>query len=101
VEREDYLTLAEALDSLERHGEEIRGEGGLPEITALRRFAPEQRVAARLEISAPGFRGRDAGVDIRGDGSVIAYRGGVFRRELDQTGGETAYDAVRDELERS
>jgi hypothetical protein len=98
VEREEHATLEEAIDAMRHRAEEVRAEGGLPEITALRTFSPEQRVAARLEISAPGLRGATAGVDVRGDGSLVAYRGGVLRRELEPDGGEAVYDAVRDAL---
>lgn len=84
---------------MERRAEKICGEGPLDEVNMLRRFGPEDRVAARLEISTPGLRGRDAGVDVRGDGSIVAYRGGVIRRELQPAGGGSVYDAVREALE--
>lgn len=49
----------------------------------LRQFEPEVRVAARLELSTGGFlRKRDAGVDVMGDGTLVAYSGGIRRREL-------------------
>ena len=99
VDRESHENLDGAIEEMSRRAEEIRGEGPLEEVEMLRRFGPEDRVAARLEISAPGLRGRDAGVDVRGDGSIVAYRGGVIRRELEPAGGQSAYDAVREALE--
>ena len=65
----------------------------------LREFGPGERVAARLELSTGGLlRGRSAGVDLMGDGSVVAYAGGIGRRELEVAAGETAVDALRREL---
>jgi hypothetical protein len=62
----------------------------------LRRFEPSQRVAARLEISTGGWlRGHAAGVDVMGDGSVVPFRGGMARSELEPRRGESAFDAVR------
>ena len=62
----------------------------------LRDFEPGERVAARLEISRGGMlRGRSAGVDVMGDGSLVAFAGGVGRRPLEPGEGETPFDAVR------
>jgi hypothetical protein len=66
----------------------------------LREFAPEQRVAARIEIATGGWlRGRAAGLDVMGDGSLVPYAGGVRRRKLEPHAGESEVDAVRRELE--
>jgi hypothetical protein len=65
----------------------------------LREFSPGDRVAARLELSTGRLlRGRSAGVDVMGDGSTVAYAGGVQRRALDLGRGETLADALRKEL---
>ena len=40
-----------------------------------------------------------AGVDVRGNGEFVPYRGGVRREELDPSGHETPFDAVRETLE--
>ncbi len=67
----------------------------------LRDFAPGDRVAARLELSTGGMlRGRTAGIDLMGDGSLVAYAGGIGRRPLDAAPDETAVDALRRELSR-
>jgi hypothetical protein len=56
-------------------------------------------VAARLEIARGGIlRGASAGVDVMGDGSLVAFAGGVGRRPLDAGDDETAFDEVRREL---
>jgi hypothetical protein len=68
-------------------------------VSALRDFEAEQRVHARLEISSGGFlRGIDAGVDVMGDGTIVPYRGGVRRRELEPRGGQDPFDAVEEAL---
>jgi hypothetical protein len=96
VERERLETLEEAVAELERRAEEIRAEAPLERVSMLRDFAPADQVHARLEISGKGvLRPPIAGVDVRGDGRVVAYRGGMRREEIEPGGGETAFDAVR------
>ena len=64
----------------------------------LREFESFDRVAARLEISTGSvFRGRSAGIDVMGDGSIVAFTGGVARRPLE--GAESPYAAIARELE--
>jgi hypothetical protein len=58
----------------------------------VRRFEPVQQVTARLELSGPGRL--TGGIDVRGDGSSEAYTGRVRRRVVEQTAGESAYDAL-------
>jgi hypothetical protein len=61
----------------------------------IRTYEPGQRVKARLEISTGGWlRRNDAGIDVMGDGRLVAYAGGVRRRELEPARGESIYDAV-------
>jgi hypothetical protein len=63
----------------------------------IRTYEPGQRVKARLEISAGRFMRRtDAGLDVMGDGRMVAYAGGIRRRKLEQ--GESPYDAIGDAL---
>jgi hypothetical protein len=53
-----------------------------------------------LEISTGGLvRGRSAGVDVMGDGSLVPFGGGITRQPLEPRGRETPFDAVRRELE--
>jgi hypothetical protein len=58
--------LAEQVD-------EVRREGNLAEVEMLRRFEPSQRVHARMELSRGRWpRGREAGLDVMGDGTALA-----------------------------
>jgi hypothetical protein len=100
VEREGFATLDEAVEALERRAGEIRGEGPLQEVSSLRDFGPGQQVHARLELSTGGLlHGREAGLDVMGDGALVPYAGVVRKRRLEPQDGETAFDAVRAALE--
>jgi hypothetical protein len=99
VERERFDALDEAVAAMERAVERVRAEGPLEEVTMLRSFEPGERVAARIELSAGRWlRSRDAGIDVMGDGALVAYAGGLGRRRLEPAAGESAFDAVRREL---
>ncbi len=101
VEREEFDDLREAVRALRRRAEQISSGEGLPGVSMLRDFAPADRVAARLEISTGGWlRGADAGVDVMGDGSVVAFSGGFARTPLEPRHDETVFDAVRRRLAR-
>ena len=101
VERESFGSLDEAIAAMERRGNEIRAEGPMEEISALRDYAPGQRVHARLELSTGGvLRGREAGVDVMGDGTVVPYVGVIRKRKLEPGDGQTPFDAVREALGR-
>jgi hypothetical protein len=93
VERVAAGTLAEALDVLELHARAAANtERRAPVDTRVRRYEPGDQVAVRAELRGPGV---NAGVDVRGDGSVGAWTGRVRRRALDPLDGETPYDALR------
>lgn len=101
VTRKAYDTLDQALEAMRAQAEEIRRSDRRAEVTAFRTYAPEDQVAGRIEISAGGpLRGRDAGVDVMGDGSVVPFRGAILRRRLAPARDESAFDAVRDALRR-
>lgn len=69
-------------------------------VSALRDFGPEQQVHARLQLTGKGLlRKPVAGVDVRGDGTFMPFRGGVTRGELDPAAYDTPFDAVRETLE--
>ena len=88
------------MEALERRAGEVRREGPLEEVRALRDFEPGRRVHARLELSTGGvLRGREAGVDVMGDGALVPYAGVVRKRKLEPRGGATAFEAVRDALQ--
>jgi hypothetical protein len=68
-------------------------------VKMFREYQPGERVAARLEISTGGpLRGRDAGLDVMGDGRLVPYAGATRRRILEPKPDETPFDAVRREL---
>jgi hypothetical protein len=95
VAREKHGALEEALGAMRTHVQRIRREGDLPEVTMLRTFEPGERVHARIELSTGGWlRGRDAGIDVMGDGALIPYAGGARKRPLDLPSGEDVFEAV-------
>jgi hypothetical protein len=99
VKRERFDGLDEAIAAMERRTEEIRDEGPLASVKALRDYEPGERVHARLELSTGGvLRGREAGIDVMGDGALVPYAGVVRKRRLEPGDGETAFEAVRGAL---
>lgn len=100
VEHEAFDDLDEAVATMRERALAIRSEGPARPIRSLRDFAPEAQVHARLQLSGRGLvRKSVAGVDVRGDGEFVPYRGGVTREELDPSGHETPFDLVRETLE--
>ena len=99
VKRERFDSLDDAVESMRRDADAIRSEGPLQKVSSLRDFEPGQQVQARLEISTGGLlRGRDAGVDVMGDGSLVPYSGGVRRTELELRDGQSPFEAVGEAL---
>jgi hypothetical protein len=102
VSHAKFEDLREAVAAMRQRALEIRSEGPLQRASMLRDFGPHDQVQARLELSGPGLLRRPtAGVDLRGDGTFVPYRGGVVREELDPTDHVTPFDAVRETLESS
>jgi hypothetical protein len=78
------------------HINAIRAEGTLQSASFIRTYEPAVRVHGRVEVTAPGFlRRATAGVDVKGDGAVVPYRGAIFKKPLEPAGGESEIDAVR------
>lgn len=78
----------------------IRSEGPVRPAKGLRDYEPGDQVHARLQLSGRGlFRKPAAGIDVRGDGTFVPFRGGVVREELDPTHHDTPFDLVRETLE--
>jgi hypothetical protein len=99
VSHESFGELDDAISALRAEVDEIRGDGPLDAINALRDFEPGQRVQGRLEISTGGLlRGREVGIDVMGDGSLVAYSGVVRKRRLVEDHGASPFDAVREAL---
>ncbi len=99
VTKGKFDTLDEALEHAHDRVEAVLREGRLQTVSMLREFTPHQRVQARIEISTARFLSRtDAGIDVMGDGSVIAYRGGINRETLDADTLDEAFERLRDAL---
>lgn len=100
VDSQGFDDLDEAVATMRRRALDIRAEGPVRKISSLREFKPEDQVRARLQLTGRGglLRKPVAGVDVRGDGAFVAYRGGVGRKELDPSGHGTPFDVVRETL---
>ena len=91
VAREEFDDLDLALAAAERCA-----EGPLEEVSGFRDFSASEQVHARLEISGKGLlRPPTAGVDVRGDGSLVPYSGSVRREEMRARQGQNPFEAVR------
>lgn len=100
VEHRAFGDLDEAVTAMRRRALEIRAEGPARKVSSLRDFAPEDQVQARLQLAGRGLlRKPVAGIDVRGDGTFVPFRGGVGREELDPTAAETPFDVVRETLQ--
>jgi hypothetical protein len=101
VEHLGFEELGEAVAVMRERALAIRAEGPVKAVSSLRDFAPEDQVRARLQLAGKGLlRKPVAGVDVRGDGTFMPYRGRVRREELDPSGRDTPFDLVRETLER-
>lgn len=101
VSRESFDDLGEAVAEMRRRALAIRAEGPVRPVSGLRDFKPSDQVHARLQLSGKGLlRKPVAGVDVRGDGEFVPYRGGTRREELDPSRHDTPFDVVRETLER-
>jgi hypothetical protein len=99
VERESFETVDDAVEALKRRTEAVRREGPLTRVNTLRDYEPGQRVHARLELSTGGvLRGREAGIDVMGDGALVPYVGVIRKRRLEPSRDGSAFDAVREAL---
>ncbi|MDQ3729318.1 MAG: hypothetical protein M3355_06975 [Actinomycetota bacterium] len=96
VTREKFSDLNEAIAAMERRAKDIRAAGPLEARKVFREYEPSAQVAGRVEISTGGVlkSGRDAGIDVMGDGTLVPYRGGFRRSELDP-GHDGPFEAVR------
>lgn len=100
VEHAGFDDLDVAVAAMRARAMEIRSEGPATPVRSLRDFEPGDQVRARLQLTGRGFlRKPTAGIDVRGDGTFVPYRGGVGREELDPTDHETPFELVRETLE--
>jgi hypothetical protein len=97
----DFDDLAEAVAELRRRALAIRAQGPVKSASFIRDYAPGDQVQARLQLKGKGLlRKPVAGIDVRGDGTFVPYRGGVGREEMDPSDHDTPFDLVRETLER-
>lgn len=102
VSQESFEDLDEAVAAMRERALAIRAEGPAKTVSMLREFKPEDQVQARLQLSGTGLlRKPSAGIDVRGDGVFVPFRGGMRREELDPTHHDTPFDLVRETLEHS
>jgi hypothetical protein len=100
VDHESFDDLSEAVAAMRERALAIRAEGPVRPVRSLRDFEPGDQIHARLQLSGRGlFRKPVAGVDVRGDGTFMPFKGGVAREELDPTNHDTPFDLVRETLE--
>ena len=100
VDSAAFDDLEEAVASMRERAMGIRAGGPARPVAGFKDYEPRDQVHARLQLSSGGLlRKRVAGVDVRGNGEFVPYRGGVRREELDPSGHETPFDAVRETLE--
>jgi hypothetical protein len=102
VSHQSFDDLDGAVKEMRRRALEIRAQGPVATASMLRRFEPRDQVRARLQLRGRGLLRRPvAGVDVRGNGELVPFRGGVRREELDPSLHDTPFDAVRETLERA
>ncbi|MFL5834728.1 MAG: hypothetical protein ACJ76B_12245 [Solirubrobacterales bacterium] len=100
VDHARFDELDAAVAAMRERALAIRSEGPVRPVQSLRDFEPGEQVHARLQVSSGGlFRKSVAGVDVRGDGTFVPFKGGVVREELDPTDHDTPFDLVRETLE--
>lgn len=100
VEHAGFEDLDEAVAAMRERAMRIRAEGPARPVRSLRDYSPQDQVRARLQLAGRGFlRKPVAGVDVRGDGTFMPFRGGLGREELDPSHHETPFDLVRETLE--
>jgi len=99
VTHEAFDDLDLAVAAMRERALAIRTEGPAKPVRSLRDYSPGDQVRARLQLSGRGFLRRPtAGIDVRGDGTFMPFRGGVGRVELDPSHHETPFDLVRETL---
>jgi hypothetical protein len=100
VDHQSFEELSEAVAAMRERALAIRSEGPVRAVQSLRDFEPRDQVHARLQLSSGWLlRKSVAGIDVRGDGTFVPFKGGVVREELDPTNHETPFDLVRETLE--
>ena len=100
VSHANFEDLDEAVTEMREQALRIRSQAPPKTASLLGDFTPDKQVTGRLQITGKGLLHKPAaGIDVRGDGTFMPYRGGVKREELDPSGHETPFDLVRETLE--
>jgi hypothetical protein len=101
VSHDGFEDLGEAVAEMREQALRIRSQAPPKTASLLGDFTPDKQVTGRLQITGRGFLHKPvAGVDVRGDGTFVPFRGGMKREELDPSGHETPFDLVRETLEQ-
>jgi hypothetical protein len=98
-EKRQFPTLGDAVDALEfelRAVASVIARAPRVERALGREYEPAEQVAVRGEVRGPG-RLR-AGVDVRGDGTMVAFTGVVRRQPIALAGREDAWAGLRREV---
>ena len=96
----EFDDLDEAVAAMRERALAIRAEGPVKAVRSLRDFEPRGQVHARLQLSGGGLlRKPVAGVDVRGDGTFVPYRGGVGARSSTRAATRRRSTSVRETLE--
>jgi hypothetical protein len=99
TDKRRFATLSEAIDDLEtelRSVASVIARAPRVERALGREYEPAEQVAVRGELRGPG--GVRAGVDVRGDGTMVAFTGVVRRRPIALGDREDAWAGLRREL---
>jgi hypothetical protein len=100
VEHRSFEDLDEAIAAMRERAMELRSEAPPKTASLLGTYTPADQVQARLQLKGRGVRHKAvAGIDVRGDGAFVPYRGGMAREELDPSQHETPFDLVRETLQ--
>lgn len=100
VEHASFEDLDEAVAAMRERALELRAQAPPKTASLLGTYGPSDQIQARLQLRRRGLlRKPVAGIDVRGDGAFVPFRGGVGREELDPAGHETPFDLVRETLE--
>jgi hypothetical protein len=99
VRQEEFDELREAIAAMQERAAEVVRAGPLEHAKGFRDYEPAEQVAARIALSTGGrLRGREAGVDIMGDGALVPYAGVVNKRRLEGGSPDRALEAVEEAL---
>ena len=99
VDRERFDSLEAALADARARAAAVLAEGGLGSVSGFREYTPDQRVQARIEVSARRFlRGPEGGIDVMGDGSLVPYTGAIRKEPLEAGTLDEGIERLRESL---